>query len=222
MTNINLESVGKNIDGTWIFRDVTADFESGKIYGLIGKNGTGKTMLLRCLCGLSQISEGQITINGKVLGEEMNIPESVGVIIETPGFLPNLSGFSNLKYLAKLKNKINDTQIKQAMSIVGLQPDDRKRVSKYSLGMRQRLGIAQAIMENPDILLLDEPMNGLDSSGVADIKQLMKDLCCSNKIIIMASHHKEDICELCDLIYVLESGCLRQEKPTLLHDTVIL
>lgn len=211
MVTICVDKAGKCIKNTWIFRDVSVNFESGKIYGLIGRNGAGKTMLLKSICGLTSLTEGQITVNGKILGEDADIPESIGVIIEVPGFLPNLSGFANLKYLAKLKNKIDDDKIRQTLLTVGLQPEDRKHVSKYSLGMRQRLGLAQAIMEDPNILLLDEPMNGLDNQGVEEAKQLLKELRSAGKTIIIASHHMEDISELCDTVYLMDSGRLKRD-----------
>ncbi len=212
MITICVNEAGKCIKNTWIFREVSANFESGKIYGLIGRNGAGKTMLLKSICGLTSLTEGKITVNGKVLGEDTDIPESIGVIIEVPGFLPNLSGFANLKYLANLKKQIDDEKIRQALLTVGLQPENRKHVSKYSLGMRQRLGLAQAIMEDPSILLLDEPMNGLDNKGVEDAKQLLRGLRSSGKTIIIASHHMEDISELCDTVYLMDSGRIKQVK----------
>lgn len=210
MATICIEEAGKRIKDTWIFQNISVNFESGKIYGLIGRNGSGKTMLLKSICGLTTLTDGQITVNGKVLGKDVDIPESIGVIIEVPGFLPNLSGFANLKYLAKLRNKIDDEKIRQAILAVGLQPENRKHVSKYSLGMRQRLGLAQAIMEDPDILLLDEPMNGLDNQGVEDAKKLLKTLRAQGKTIVIASHHNEDISELCDTVYLMDSGQLKK------------
>lgn len=206
MGMIEIKNAGKCIHGVWIFRNVSVSFSAGKIYGLIGRNGSGKTMLLKSICGLVRINEGTIHVNGKELGSEVDVPESVGAIIEVPGFLPNLSGFANLKYLAKLKNIITDQDIRETLTLVGLDPNSRKHVGKYSLGMRQRLGIAQAIMENPDILLLDEPMNGLDQQGVDDMKALLNKLRTQGKTIILASHHSEDIDELCDVVYKMEGG----------------
>lgn len=206
MGMIEIKNAGKCIHGVWIFRNVSVSFSAGKIYGLIGRNGSGKTMLLKSICGLVRINEGTIHVNGKELGSEVDVPESVGAIIEVPGFLPNLSGFANLKYLAKLKNIITDQDIRETLTLVGLDPNSRKHVGKYSLGMRQRLGIAQAIMENPDILLLDEPMNGLDQQGVDDMKALLNKLRTQGKTIILASHHSEDIYELCDAVYRMDGG----------------
>lgn len=206
MEAIEIVSAGKRYKDIWIFRNVSVSFSAGKIYGLIGRNGSGKTMLLKSICGLVRINEGTINVDGKELGSEIDVPESVGAIIEVPGFLPNLGGFANLKYLAKLKNIITDQDIRETLTLVGLDPNSRKHVGKYSLGMRQRLGIAQAIMEDPKILLLDEPMNGLDQQGVDDMKALLNRLRTQGKTIILASHHSEDIYELCDVVYRMDGG----------------
>lgn len=208
MEAIRIEKAGKRIKNTWIYQDVTVKFERGKIHGLIGRNGAGKTMLLKSICGLTKISTGSIWVNEQRIGTEVEIPDSVGAIIEVPGFLSNLSGFANLKYLADLRRKIDDNRIKECMELVGLAADNRKSVGKYSLGMRQRLGLAQAIMENPEILLLDEPMNGLDNEGVRDMKALFLKLKEQGKTIVLASHHMEDITELCDTVSMMDNGRL--------------
>ena len=205
---IHIKNLGKQIKGVWVLRNITVSFESGKIYGLIGRNGSGKTMLMRTICGLASYTEGEITVNGLKLGEQIDIPDSIGAIIEVPGFLENKTGIENLRYLASLTGKATENDIQKAMQRCGLDPSNRKKVHKYSLGMRQRLGIAQAIMENPDALLLDEPMNGLDNQGVCEIKELLKELRNNQKTIIIASHHMEDIEELCDAVYLLNSGKL--------------
>lgn len=206
MECIEIQNAGKHFKGNWVFQNVNASFAKGQIYGLIGRNGSGKTMLIKSICGLVRLSEGTILVNGEEVGVTIDVPASVGAVIEVPGFLPHLSGFANLRYLAKLKNQIDDAKIRDTIRLVGLNPDSRKHVGKYSLGMRQRLGIAQAIMENPDILLLDEPMNGLDQQGVNDIKSLLMKLRLQGKTIILASHHSEDIDELCDIVYKMEGG----------------
>lgn len=211
MEAIRVEKAGKRIKETWVLKDVSVVFESGKIHGLIGKNGSGKTMLLKSICGLTKLTTGTICVEEKKVGIEIDIPESVGAIIEVPGFLPNLSGFRNLKYLAGLRNRIGDAEIAAAMALVGLNPAEKKHVGKYSLGMRQRLGIAQAIMENPNLLLLDEPMNGLDNQGVNDIKILLKKLREQGKTIVIASHYMEDIKELCDTVCNMEKGILTKQ-----------
>lgn len=208
MVKIRVENAEKIIKGVRILDVINVNFEQGKIYGLIGRNGSGKTMLLKSICGLTHLSSGTIYVDDQQIGKDVDIAPSLGAIIEVPGFLPNLSGYANLKYLASLRNQIGAAQIRQAIEKVGLDPDSRKPVGKYSLGMRQRLGIAQAIMENPDILLLDEPMNGLDHQGVEDVKTLLKDLRKQGKTIILASHHSEDIDELCDTVYCMDKGQL--------------
>lgn len=208
MECIEIQNAGKCFKGNWVFQNVNASFAKGQIYGLIGRNGSGKTMLLKSICGLVRLSEGAILVDGEEVGVTIDVPASVGAIIEVPGFLPHLSGFANLRYLAKLKNQIDDAKIRDTIRLVGLKPDSRKHVGKYSLGMRQRLGIAQAIMENPDILLLDEPMNGLDQQGVNDMKSLLMKLRLQGKTIILASHHSEDIDELCNVVYKMEGGKL--------------
>ncbi len=206
METIRIENAGKCINGISIFENINASFKSGTIYGLIGRNGSGKTMLLKSICGLSHITSGTILVHGKRVGEEVDIPDDIGAIIEVPGFLPDLSGYQNLKYLADIRRRIGKDEIYQAMKTVGLDPESKKKVRKYSLGMRQRLGIAQAIMENPDILLLDEPMNGLDIHGVEDVKVLLKALRNKGKTIILTSHHREDIQELCNVVYTMVDG----------------
>ncbi len=206
METIVIKKASKKIRDTYIYKDIDVVCESGSIVGLIGKNGAGKTMLLKSICGLTPYDEGEISVMGKKIGSDVEIPDSIGVIIEVPGFLPNLSGYKNLKYLADIKGKLNKEQIYEAIRQVGLDPEDKKRVGKYSLGMRQRLGIAQALMEDPDILLLDEPMNGLDNKGVSDVKEILRGLREKGKTIILASHHMEDIDELCDKVYVMDGG----------------
>ncbi len=206
METIKIENASKKIKDTVIYENIDMVCESGSIVGLIGKNGAGKTMLLKSICGLTDYTGGEISVLGKKISKDVEIPDSIGVIIEVPGFLPNLSGYKNLKYLADIKGKIGKDRIFEVIRQVGLDPESKKHVGKYSLGMRQRLGIAQALMEDPEILLLDEPMNGLDNKGVADVKEILKDLRKKNKTIILASHHMEDIDELCDKVVVMDSG----------------
>ena len=167
---IVINNVLKEFKNQIVLNNVNADFYMGKIYGIIGRNGSGKTVLLKCICGLLNASAGNITVNKKIVGREIDFPQNVGFIIETPGFLTNYSGYKNLKYLASIRGLIKQDTIKKTMELVGLDPADKKPVGKYSLGMRQRLGIAQALMENPDILILDEPMNALDYDGVNEMR----------------------------------------------------
>lgn len=186
--------------------DVSVRFEKGKIHGIIGRNGSGKTVLFKCICGFMPLSNGEIFVQGKQVGKEVGIPPNLGIIIESPGFLPNYSGFKNLYLLSRIQGKINKEKIKETMGWVGLDPDNKKHVSKYSLGMRQRLGIAQAIMEDPDILILDEPMNGLDNRGVEDMRKFFLTLKEKGKTIVLASHNKEDIDVLCDSVHEMDGG----------------
>lgn len=207
-TIIEITNLCKSFKETKVLNDITIKIKKGNIIGIIGRNGSGKTVLFKCICGLVSPTKGTVKINNKILGKDMDIPDNIGVIIETPGFLPNYNGFKNLKFLAMIKNQISNEHIKDTIKLVGLNPDSKKHVGKYSLGMRQRLGIAQAIMENPDILILDEPMNGLDNDGVKDMRKLFLSLKEQGKTILLASHNKEDIEVLCDEVYMMDKGIL--------------
>ena len=193
--------------------DVSLSFERGKIHGLIGRNGSGKTVLFKCICGFLKIDSGEILVDGKRIGKEKESPDSLGVIIESPGFLPGYSGYQNLSFLAGIRGKIHKQEIYQVIRRVGLDPDSRKHVGKYSMGMRQRLGIAQAIMENPELLILDEPMNGLDNQGVKEVRELLLKLKEEGKTILIASHNREDISVLCDTVAEIDRGkVIKEEK----------
>ncbi len=203
-----VEDIVKSFKGIRVLDHVNISFEKGKIHGIIGRNGSGKTVLIKIICGLVQPDEGHVRVNGKEIGKDVDFPENIGVIIEAPGFLPSLSAYKNLDYLASLRGVIGKEQIRSAISAVGLDPDDKKHVGKYSLGMKQRLGIAQAIMEDPDILILDEPMNALDKSGVAEIRELLLRLKGEGKTILIVSHNPEDIHMLCDTVHEMDGGKL--------------
>ncbi len=203
---ITVKKATKQFKEAVVLNNISVSFEKGKVHGLIGRNGSGKTMLMKCICGMVPLTSGEIIVNDKVIGKDIDIPKSVGVIIETPGFLPGYSGYSNLKFLAAINGKIGKEEIRNAIKSVGLDPDDKKHVGKYSLGMRQRLGLAQAIMEDPDLLILDEPMNGLDKDGVRDMRQYLLDLKSQGKTILIASHSKEDIDALCDTVHEMDKG----------------
>jgi ABC-2 type transport system ATP-binding protein len=209
---IVIQGLNKTIKGSPVLVDINLEFTGGKVYGLKGKNGSGKTMLMKCICGFVPVTQGSVTVNGKKIGKDIDVPENLGAIIETPGFLNNYSGYNNLKFLAGINKKIGREQIREAISFVGLDPDSKKHVGRYSLGMRQRLGLAQAIMENPDILLLDEPMNGLDKHGVKEMRELFKSLAQQGKTIIMANHSAEDIDVLCDTVCEMDLGVLTRVK----------
>lgn len=203
---VEVKHVTKKFKEDTVLFDINITMERGKVYGFSGNNGSGKTVLMKCICGFLPVTEGTIRVGGKMIGTEVDFPESVGVIIETPGFLPNLSGMRNLEILAGLKRKISKKTIRQTIEKAGLDPNLKKAVSKYSLGMRQRLGIAQAIMEDPEFLILDEPFNGLDKHGVEDIRKLLLELKKQGKTIILSSHNREDINILCDTVYEMDAG----------------
>ncbi len=201
---ILVEHVYKSFGKQKVLSDVSLIIEPGQIYGIVGNNGSGKTVLMKCICGFMKPDKGKIYVDGKQIGKDVDFPDSIGVIIETPGFIPHETGFNNLKILAGLKGLIDKETIKETIRKVGLNPDMKKPVSKYSLGMRQRLGIAQAIMENPNVLILDEPFNGLDKHGVCEMRELLKELKASGKAILLASHNQRDIEELCDIVHDME------------------
>ena len=205
---IEIKNVNLALQRNEILKNVSAHFERGNIHGLIGRNGSGKTMLMKCICGFVKPTSGEITIDGKRIGKDCDFPESTGIIIETPGFIPYYSGYKNLKLLADLSGKITKDNIRKAMERVGLDPELKRHVRKYSLGMRQRLGLAQAIMEDPDLLILDEPMNGLDNDGVKDMRKYLLDLKEQGKTILIASHSAEDIEVLCDTVCEMDKGVL--------------
>ena len=207
-TCIEVQNVVKRFRDQVVLKNVSISFEKGKIHGIVGRNGSGKTVLFKCICGLMHPEEGVILVNGKRVGRDVDMPEDIGAIIEAPGFLPNYSGYKNLRFLANIRRKIGKEEILNVLKTVGLDPESRKHVGKYSLGMRQRLGIAQAIMEDPEILILDEPMNGLDNAGVQDIRALLLELKARGKTILLASHNHEDIAALCDTVHEMDGGVL--------------
>lgn len=206
MTDIKIENVSKKIKSNMILKNIDMELTSGHIYGFRGKNGCGKTMLMRCICGLIIPTEGKIIINGKELHKDIKIPESIGALIENPAFLPQYTGFKNLKMLASLKGKISDKEVKLAIKRAGLDPDDKRTYKKYSLGMKQKLGIANAIMGEPDIIVLDEPINALDEISVENVKKVFLELKEKGKLIIAACHDREELEYLCDIIYELKDG----------------
>lgn len=207
-TCIEVQNVVKRFRDQVVLKNVSISFEKVKIHGIVGRNGSGKTVLFKCICGLMHPEEGVILVNGKRVGRDVDMPEDIGAIIEAPGFLPNYSGYKNLRFLANIRRKIGKKEILSVLKTVGLDPESRKHVGKYSLGMRQRLGIAQAIMEDPEILILDEPMNGLDNAGVQDIRALLLELKAQGKTILLASHNHEDIAALCDTVHEMDGGVL--------------
>ena len=207
MNKLEAIDLEKKFKDNLIFSHVNVEFEEGKIYGIVGENGSGKTVFLKTLCGLLKPSNGKVVYNGKTLKEDFDFLPSIGIIIEKPGFFDEMTGFDNLKLLASIQNTINDDRIREVLEYVHLE-NNKKIVKKYSLGMKQRLGIAQAMMENPDILILDEFSNALDTEGVEMTHNLLRDLKQQNKIIIITSHSKFDIETLCDHVYSFKKGIM--------------
>lgn len=203
---IRIENVTKKFGSYAALDGISLNFERGKIHGIIGRNGSGKTVLFKCICGFLRVDDGAVLVDGKQIGKEIEAPESIGAIIETPGFLPGYSARQNLQFLAGIRGEIGKKEIDEAIRKVGLDPEAKKHVGKYSLGMRQRLGIAQAIMEEPSLLILDEPMNGLDNQGVQEMRQLFLKLKDEGKTILLASHNREDIAALCDTTVEIDRG----------------
>ena len=205
---IRLDHVYKNYGSTEILKDISLTCEKGKIYGFVGYNGSGKTVMFKCICGFFKCTKGAIYIHGKQMGKDMDMLNQAGIIIEEPGFLRKWDGYHNLEFLYTIRNKKDKDHLYAILEKVGLDPKSKKKVEKYSLGMRQRLAIAQAIMEDPDILILDEPMNGLDKDGVAEMRSLFLEMKAAGKTILLASHNREDIETLCDEVYEMDGGRL--------------
>lgn len=205
--SIKINNLSKKIKNNIILNNINVNFSYGEINGIVGINGSGKTMLFKTICGLTNATSGTIYVFNKLI-KNGEFPDDTGIIIESPGFLPNYSGFKNLQILASIKNIISDDDIKYFIELVGLNPNDNRPVKKYSLGMKQRLGIAQALMEKPKLLILDEPMNALDESGVQLVRKILLDLKNKGVTILLASHNKDDINSLCDNIYEIKNGNL--------------
>lgn len=206
MTNnnewIRISHASKILRGNYILSNINVSFEKGKIYGIVGDNGSGKTMLLRAISGLMHLSSGAVIYQ--------KAKPTMGIIIENPGFLLDYSGLDNLIFLARIQNVISKDKIKKTMVGVGLDPDDKRKVRAYSLGMKQKLAIAQAIMEEPDMLILDEPFRGLDAKSLDKIRELLIDYNKSRGTIFLTSHNLEDIAMLCDYVYKMADGTLIQ------------
>ena len=209
---IQVVEVTKRIRKNLILDNVSLEMESGKIYGLQGPNGSGKTMLMRLLCGLIKANKGKVLIDGKEIGKDIDFPESVGLLIENPAFWGNYTGLKNLELLAELQKRIDTEQIRETIRDVGLDPDDKRHFSKYSLGMKQRLGIAAAIMEKPEIILLDEPTNALDERGVAEICDLIRREKERGALIVIACHDADILEDLADEIYTIYEGKVERKR----------
>ena len=205
---LEIDQVWKSFRTAQVLKNISFTVEEGSIVGLVGRNGSGKTMLMKCICGMIPVTSGEIRCQGRVIGKEIEMPPSTGALIEEPGFLDNYNGFLNLKFLGKLKGIKNDAYLKDVLSMVGLNPDNKIAVGKYSMGMKQRLGIAQAIIGNPKLLLLDEPTGGLDNKGVEEIRVLLKKINEEGTTIIIASHIAEDISLLANKVITLDQGTI--------------
>ncbi len=210
--NISVESYVKNFGKHTVLDRISLELESGKIYGFVGKNGSGKTMLMRAICGLILPTAGKVVIDGKTVGKDISFPENCGILIENPGFVSGYSGFRNLKHLASLQNRIDDEKIRETLREVGLDPNEKKSFRKYSLGMKQKLGIAAALMEDPNLILLDEPFNALDEETVDKVRELIRSKKREDTIIILSCHDKEEIENLCDEIVLLKNGKVMEVK----------
>lgn len=206
MNKIVLSHVGKQFRKVSVLKDVCLELNPGNIYGFVGPNGCGKTVLLKLISGLLYASEGEILVDSKRIGKDLDFPPSIGILIENPGFLPSYTGLQNLMYLARIKRLASKKEVLKSMEQVGIAYAANQKVGKYSLGMKQRLGIAQAIMEDPEVIILDEPMNGLDQQGVEEIRELLLTLRQQNKLILLASHTREDIQLLCNYVYYIKKG----------------
>ncbi len=203
---IEIKQLTKRINGVTILDHVDLSLESGKIYGFYGPNGSGKSMLFRAICGIIHPTQGTVTVDGKLLGTDSTFPDSLGLMIENVGFWKNYTGFENLKILAAIRKRIEDRDIRAALSRVGLNPDDKRIYGKYSLGMKQRLGIAQAIMEKPRLLVLDEPTNALDYDGIKQIRSLILEEKARGATVLMSSHNPEDLIQVCDVLFQVSQG----------------
>lgn len=212
MQELKIEHICKVIKGVSLLKDVSLTITKGHIYGIVGRNGSGKTVLLKCICGFMPITSGKILQDGVEIGKDTEFIRDTGFIIENPSFLFGKSGLKNLKYLAGIRKKANEERLRECMKTVGLDPANDKPVGKYSLGMRQRLGIAQVLMEDPDFILLDEPMNGLDNEGVVQMREIFIKLKQQGKTFLVVSHNRDDIEALCDEVYEMDAGMLKKLK----------
>lgn len=206
--DIKVEDVSKQYNGVNILTDINLEIEEGTTAGIVGSNGSGKSVLFKIISGFTAPDKGNVWIRDKKLGKDMDFPEDMGIFINSPGYISLYNGFKNLKLLADIRGNIDDKKIVSTMELVGLDPNNKTKVDDYSLGMKQKLGIAQAVMENQDIIILDEPFNSLDYKTYNDIKVIITKLQAQNKTIMLTSHNFEDIQELCDIIYIIEEGRL--------------
>ena len=209
---LEIKNATKVVKDKILLDEINLEVYRGDIVGIVGRNGSGKTVLFKCICGFMKLTSGEIWVNEKEIGKGGRLAEGTGIIIENPGFLPSYSGYRNLLFLAGVRKKIGKHEVRAVMELVGLDSDNRKPVRTYSMGMKQRLAIAQAIMEDQELLILDEPMNGLDNSGVEEVRRLLLELREKGKTILIASHIREDIDILCDSVYEMEQGKMKLQS----------
>lgn len=210
---LEIRNISKTIKGNQVLRDISVTMECGKIYGFRGQNGSGKTMLMRCICGLVIPDSGDIFVNGEQLGKSISFPESLGALIENPGFIEHYSAMNNMRAIASIKGIVSESEMRETLEEVGLNPDEKKAVKKYSLGMRQKLGISVALMENPKLIILDEPFNALDEKSVENVKSILKKKAAEGALIIVSCHDREILDQIADCIYYMEEGkIIRNEE----------
>lgn len=200
---IEINNLCKVVDGKYLAKDISLKFESGKIYGIVGQNGSGKTVLFKLLLGLMNMTSGEITVDGKV---QKGFMKDVGFIIERPNLIPHYSAYNNLKFISSYKGKVDKQKIIKSLELVGLSPKEKKKVKNYSLGMKQKVAIAMAIMDEPKILILDEPLNAVDDSSVKKIREIILEYKEKDRIVLIASHYQDDIDYLCDEVYQMKDG----------------
>lgn len=206
---IVIDQVTKVIDGNNILNNISFEMVSGNIYGLKGQNGAGKTMLMRAMCGLIRVTSGKVTIDGEIIGKDISFPRSLGILLESPGFINGYSGYKNLKTLADIRREVGREEIMETLTRVGLDPNEKKPYKKYSLGMKQKLGIAAAILESPDFIILDEPTNALDEKSIAVLKELLRELKEQERVILISCHDTENLLEMADTVIELSGGELK-------------
>lgn len=212
---IEVKNVSKKFKDITVLQNINMEFQNGKIYGLVGRNGSGKSVLLKMICAFYEPTDGEILFDGENIIKNQKFPPNTRALIEKPYFMPDLSGFENLKLLASIDNKTSDEKILETLKLVNLYEEKDKKFSKYSLGMKQKLGIAQVLMDDPEIIILDEPFNGLEEATTISLRKVLLDLKKQGKMIILATHIKEDIKELVDILYTFDAGNVKEEKITI-------
>lgn len=205
---IEIKNATKEIKKNVVLNDISLCLKSGKVYGIRGVNGSGKTMLMRAICGLIRLSSGSIQIDGKMVGKDIEFPDNTGVLIENPGLIENYTGFMNVRTLADVKKITSDEEIRDILLRLNLDPDDKRKVKKYSLGMKQKIGIAEAFIDKPDLIILDEPFNALDAKSVEIVKAMIREYINGDRIILISCHDAGILNEVCDEIYNMEEGKL--------------